>query len=98
MAARLRMSTAAATRVYFKVEMASNTEDNKTTTINPLKLKEIVEVPRNGPLHQCKNVHVVCNRCKLRLVSDQCPSGRGPIVGKSLKIEQLLDGESFSLA
>jgi E3 ubiquitin-protein ligase SIAH1 len=58
-------------------------------------LREIVEcpvcmeVPRNGPIHQCRNGHVVCNQCKQRL--ERCPACREPITGRSLKTEQLLE-------
>jgi hypothetical protein len=63
--------------------------------MDSLQLIEIVEcpvcmeVPRNGPIHQCKNGHVVCNKCKPKL--RRCPSCREPIDARSLKIEQLVD-------
>jgi E3 ubiquitin-protein ligase SIAH1 len=73
-------------------EMASNTEHNESTMID--SLREIVEcpvcmeVPRIGPFHQCKNGHVVCNRCHPKL--NRCPACREPIDGRCLKTEQLL--------
>jgi hypothetical protein len=77
--------------------MASDSEDNEITVIEIDSLKEILECPvcnevsRNGPIHQCKNGHIVCNRCNPKLQNDLCPTCRDPIVGRAMNIEKLLD-------
>jgi hypothetical protein len=74
--------------------MASNTEHNEIIVMD--SMKEILEcpvctvVPSNGPMHQCKNGHIVCNRCKPQLLNGLCPTCRDPIVGRAMNIEKLL--------
>jgi hypothetical protein len=47
-------------------------------------------IPINGPMHQCKNGHIVCNLCKPQLLNNLCPTCRDPIVGRAMNIEKLL--------
>jgi hypothetical protein len=68
---------------------------NNKIEIDKSKLNSLVEcpvcteLPRNGPIHHCRNGHIVCDRCKPELLD--CPTCHQPIYGRSLKTEQLLE-------